>query len=825
MPIAGGTNLSAQTYTVVSPSPAPTAASPNREVILLSTVARTREGALPGVAPVNLGGTAGTPTSSVVTGSTFADRSHAITLPGGDVATEVIWLSPTPAPAICPSAGFRMDAAPETGGAVAFRQFTRGYVRKNPGTGLPDLGNLVRAIYTPEAKGWLIQYVIDGVATLALIGPPTEAEPGGTAFLPQSTYAGTLGGDPLLGWSLSLVPVIDAVNLFMVSPQGVQHWIASVVIPGWLTTAGTHVGFDVPGEHENYFPFYGVGYQGANPASFTLSRVEHGVCGGVAERETFPVTTKSDDPARNGAPYIADYEGAPHLFYFVDRPMPHPSTTFEGIIYCGQFVEADPLADLQAKVKPNRKQVKLLQFDRPTRAGFGAENRIHLDQDGEGIVDLAAGMVDGVGNTWGDIGGVRKTETVNVQHFRFPLSELTTPGVLTLTAGEHGLRLLDAAIAVDPDAPAAGARGQYDTSRRYCSAAELASLGLDALGLTTPRWLRIDTITDQPFTATPDPWYWGPRLSWSFDQVTWTEVWRRIGTDYETSYEGTCFNQVNGKLNLCAFRHGADAGQDWVNLFDPITGAPTPIPVAQIPNPKLAEGGQGTTSHFRIAAFPTPSGGTGWIGNGFNDRQHKRINGVGAAWLAGDVHVLYATQNATGAEFNHGLDQTAPTLTLPVGAATGQTTATVGATTNENDGTLYGVVTASATPPTGAQVKAGQGANGAAAAFAGSVAVSSTGAKTIAATGLTASTAYYAHLCHEDASGNRSAVVTSAQFTTQAAPGGGGGPVTLSEESIEALADALAARLLSNPAVPLANDAQGRVAASNVRVTVVRDSN
>lgn len=114
-----------------------------------------------------------------------------------------------------------------------------------------------------------------------------------------------------------------------------------------------------------------------------------------------------------------------------------------------------------------------------------------------------------------------------------------------------------------------------------------------------------------------------------------------------------------------------------------------------------------------------------------------------------------------------GGDTTAPVLTSPVGTATGTTTATIGATTDEGNGTLYGVVTTSGTAPSAAQVKAGQTHTGGAAAFAGSTSVASTGAKTIGATGLTANTGYYAHLMHEDAAANQSAVVSSAQFTTR----------------------------------------------------------
>lgn len=117
------------------------------------------------------------------------------------------------------------------------------------------------------------------------------------------------------------------------------------------------------------------------------------------------------------------------------------------------------------------------------------------------------------------------------------------------------------------------------------------------------------------------------------------------------------------------------------------------------------------------------------------------------------------------------VDTTAPTLTSATQTVTGSSTATVGATTDEGNGTLYAVVTVSGTAPTAVQVEAGQDNSGSAATWAGNVTVSSTGAKTIGATSLTASTAYYAHLMHKDAAGNASNVVSSAQFTTDAAGG------------------------------------------------------
>lgn len=111
-------------------------------------------------------------------------------------------------------------------------------------------------------------------------------------------------------------------------------------------------------------------------------------------------------------------------------------------------------------------------------------------------------------------------------------------------------------------------------------------------------------------------------------------------------------------------------------------------------------------------------------------------------------------------------DTTAPTLTSASVTAVGTTTGTGNVTTDEGNGALYSIVSTSATAPSAAQIQAGQDNTGAAAVWSGNQAISSTGAKTFSITGLTASTAYYAHYQHKDAANNNSTVVTSAQFTT-----------------------------------------------------------
>jgi hypothetical protein len=132
---------------------------------------------------------------------------------------------------------------------------------------------------------------------------------------------------------------------------------------------------------------------------------------------------------------------------------------------------------------------------------------------------------------------------------------------------------------------------------------------------------------------------------------------------------------------------------------------------------------------------------------------------------------LVITDAAGGDGYFDAVDTTAPTLTSPTGTQTGSTTATIGATTDEANGTMYGVVTTSGTAPSVAQIQAGQDNSGTAAAYASSQAITTTGAKTFSATGLAASTAYYAHIQHKDAAANDSTVVSSAQFTTAAGAG------------------------------------------------------
>lgn len=127
---------------------------------------------------------------------------------------------------------------------------------------------------------------------------------------------------------------------------------------------------------------------------------------------------------------------------------------------------------------------------------------------------------------------------------------------------------------------------------------------------------------------------------------------------------------------------------------------------------------------------------------------------------------------AVMATYKLGSDTTAPTLTSPTSASTGQTTGQGTVSTDEANGTMYAIVSANVTAPSVAQIQAGNDNTGSPAAWSGNQAIASTGVKTFNATGLTASTAYYFHFQHRDAATNDSTVSTSAQFTTDAPPAG-----------------------------------------------------
>jgi len=120
------------------------------------------------------------------------------------------------------------------------------------------------------------------------------------------------------------------------------------------------------------------------------------------------------------------------------------------------------------------------------------------------------------------------------------------------------------------------------------------------------------------------------------------------------------------------------------------------------------------------------------------------------------------------------VEDTAPDLTATDVDGITDTTATAQVTTNMSSGTLYMVVTQSATDPSKAQVKLGQNDASAAADFADDQAIASSGEKSFSVTGLDAETTYYAYFMHENFYGQSDVVSFDGWETSSAtAPGPG----------------------------------------------------
>lgn len=134
--------------------------------------------------------------------------------------------------------------------------------------------------------------------------------------------------------------------------------------------------------------------------------------------------------------------------------------------------------------------------------------------------------------------------------------------------------------------------------------------------------------------------------------------------------------------------------------------------------------------------------------------------GLGAGVALGEV-VSIASWNdgATG-------DTTAPTLTSPTASATGTTTASGSVSTDEGNGTIDAVLTTSATPPSAAQVQAGQDHTGSSAVATDlDNIVTATGSQSFTFSGLQTGVRYWMHVVHEDASANVSSVASSDPFS------------------------------------------------------------
>lgn len=182
-----------------------------------------------------------------------------------------------------------------------------------------------------------------------------------------------------------------------------------------------------------------------------------------------------------------------------------------------------------------------------------------------------------------------------------------------------------------------------------------------------------------------------------------------------------------------------------------------------------------TSSNSNTITWTPPSGMTERIDQGINPTGF--VLGIADAAVASAGAISGRTATASTSVTSVALtlliasevagDTTAPTLTSPTGTG-GTLTCSGSVSTNEANGTLYAVVTASSTAPSAAQVKAGQDHTGAAALRVVSQAVSATGTQTIGSGSATAGTRYW-HFMHEDAAANQSTVVSSASFVVSSA--------------------------------------------------------
>ncbi len=129
-----------------------------------------------------------------------------------------------------------------------------------------------------------------------------------------------------------------------------------------------------------------------------------------------------------------------------------------------------------------------------------------------------------------------------------------------------------------------------------------------------------------------------------------------------------------------------------------------------------------------------------------------------------------------------------PTLSNATASATGSTTAEGSVTTDKATGTLFWIVTTSTTEPTPGQIKDGKRANGDAADDSGSQSISSTGTKTVSASGLLVGSVYQFYFVHENSAGDSN--IASASFSTGTATLSASLSITNNDPSVSATGSA-----------------------------------
>lgn len=248
---------------------------------------------------------------------------------------------------------------------------------------------------------------------------------------------------------------------------------------------------------------------------------------------------------------------------------------------------------------------------------------------------------------------------------------------------------------------------------------------------------------------------------------TWYLLAPAVGTyDVQLSFSTS---SMNGGLLTAVLYDNVDQATPIADFKSVSSGsAATPVTVSSLGTPA----GASVLAHARAlsATSATPGGGATTLGTAATEEAvfEPAAGATSASCAWGGTSPTQVSIIALALKPAAAGDTTPPTLSSPTGAQTGSATASGGVTTDEGNGTLYGVVSTSGTAPTSAQVRAGQTHTGSAAAYASNQSVTSTGAKGFSATGLSASTTYYWHFTQRDAASNDSLVVSSASFTTAA---------------------------------------------------------
>jgi hypothetical protein len=292
--------------------------------------------------------------------------------------------------------------------------------------------------------------------------------------------------------------------------------------------------------------------------------------------------------------------------------------------------------------------------------------------------------------------------------------------------------------------------------------------------------------------------------AWSNSPTGYAYQWRRNGVAIAGAGASSyLLDSVDRQAMISALVIASNAGGSaaaFAAAVGPVTGAPTPTPTPDEPTTLNADLLPAPIVDLTSAAETDPITTTILVPLAWYETDYVRMRvrrksdlvviynqrilvGTGVQDFPGMESVTVAEQllidergergiyyGPWSTELEHGPDAVAPVLSNPTGTKTGPNTADLTVSTNDDEGTLFCVVTTSATAPSAAQVIAGQDHTGTA-AIDFSQPVTATGVQELEATGLSSAATYYAHFCHRDAasSPNASAVATSASFTTDAA--------------------------------------------------------